>query len=58
MQRKNEYWYISDKSDLAIDIDKNKYKDRFRKQIGNYFKSVYDADKYLTILESKKGVIN
>lgn len=58
MQRKNEYWYISDKGDLAIDIDKNKYKDRFRKQIGNYFKSVYDADKYLTILESKKGVIN
>ncbi len=56
MQRKNEYWYISDKGDLAIDIDKNKYKDRFRKQIGNYFKSVYDADKYLTILESKKGV--
>ena len=58
MQRKNEYWYISDKCDLAIDIDENKYKDRFRKQIGNYFKSVYDADKYLTILESKKGVIN
>ena len=58
MQRKNEYWYISDKGDLAIDIDENKYKDRFRKQIGNYFKSVYDADKYLTILESKKGVIN
>ena len=56
MQRKNEYWYISDKGDLAIDVDENKYKDRFRKQIGNYFKSVYDADKYLTILESKKGV--
>ena len=28
--------------------------ERFRKQIGNYFKSVYDADNYLTILESKK----
>ena len=58
MQNKNEYWYISDKGDLAIDVDENKYKDRFRKQIGNYFKSVYDANKYLTILESKKGVIN
>ena len=54
MQNKNEYWYISDKGDLAIDVDENKYKDRFRKQIGNYFKSVYDADNYLTILESKK----
>ena len=54
MQNKNEYWYISDKGDLAIDIDENKYKDRFRKQIGNYFKSVHDADKYLTILVSKK----
>jgi len=51
MKPKNEYWYISDKGDLELDIDTNKYKDRFRKQIGNYFKSVYDADKYLTILE-------
>ena len=58
MYKKNEYWYISDKGDIAIDIDNNKYKDRFRKQIGNYFKSVYKADKYLTMLESKKGVIN
>ena len=54
MQNKKEYWYISYKGDLSLDIDKNKYKDRFRKQIGNYFKSVYDADKYLTILVSKK----
>ena len=54
MQNKNEYWYISDKGDLSIDIDNNKYKDRFRKQIGNYFKSVYDADKYLTKLEAKQ----
>ena len=50
-----EYWYITDKGDLAVDIDENKYKDRFRKKIGNYFKSVYDADKYLSILESKKN---
>ena len=49
-----EYWYITDKGDLAVDIAENKYKDRFRKKIGNYFKSVYDADKYLSILESKK----
>ncbi len=48
-----EYWYITDKGDLAVDIAENKYKDRFRKKIGNYFKSVYDADKYLTKLESK-----
>ena len=54
MQNKKEYWYISYKGDLSLDIDKNKYKDRFRKQIGNYFKSVHDADKYLTILVSKK----
>ena len=54
MQNKNEYWYISDNGDLAIDVDENRYKDRFRKQIGNCFKSVYDADKYLIILESKK----
>ena len=54
MKTKKEYWYITDKGDLAIDIDENKYKDRFRKQIGNYFKSVYDADKFLTKLESKK----
>jgi len=40
MQNKKEYWYISYKGDLSLDIDKNKYKDRFRKQIGNYFKSV------------------
>ncbi len=26
-----EYWYITDKGDLAIDRDENKYKDRFRK---------------------------
>ena len=45
-------------SSICKVIPENKYKDRFRKQIGNYFKSVYDADKYLTILESKKGVIN
>ena len=56
--KNKEYWYITDKGDLNIDKNENKYKDRFRKQIGNYFKSVYDADKYLTILESKKGVIN
>ena len=54
MKPKNEYWYISDKGDLELDIDTNKYKDRFRKQIGNYFKSVYDADIYLSKLESKK----
>ena len=56
--KNKEYWYITYKGDLNIDKNENKYKDRFRKQIGNYFKSVYDADKYLTILESKKGVIN
>ena len=31
MQSKNEYWYISDKGDLAIDIDENKYKDISRR---------------------------
>ena len=49
-----EYWYITDKGDLAIDIDKNKYKDKFRKKIGNYFNNVYDADQFLTKLENKK----
>ena len=52
--KNKEYWYITDKGDLNIDIDENKYKDRFRKQIGNYFKSVYEADKSLSKLESKK----
>ena len=56
--RNKDYWYITDKGDLDIDIDENKYKDRFRKQIGNYFKTVYEADKYLIALESKKGVFN
>ena len=34
--RNKDYWYITDKGDLDIDIDENKYKNRFRKQIGNY----------------------
>ena len=54
--KKKEYWYISDKGDLAVDVDENKYKDRFRKQIGNCFSNVYEADKFLTQLESKKEV--
>ena len=58
MKTKNrEYWYISDKGDLSIDINNNKYKDRFRKHIGNYFKSVYDADKVLSKLESKEELL-
>ena len=57
MKAKNkEYWYITDKEDLAIDINENKNKDRFRKQIGNYFKTVYEADTFLTKLENKKEV--
>ena len=49
MKTKNEYWYISDKGDLSVDVDTSKYKDRFRKHIGNYFKSVYDADIFLSM---------
>ena len=56
--RNKDYWYITDKGDLDIDIDENKYKDRFRKQIGNYFKTVYEADKYLIEKKKKKGVFN
>lgn len=52
-----EYWYITDKGDLDIDIDETKYKDRFRKHIGNYFKSIYDADKVLSKLESKEELL-
>ena len=55
--KNKEYWYITDKGDLNIDIDENKYKDRFRKHIGNYFKTVYDADKVLSKLESKKELL-
>lgn len=54
--KSKEYWYITDKGDLNIDIDENKYKDKFRKHIGNYFKDVYEADKFLRKLESKKKV--
>lgn len=55
MKIKNkEYRYITDKGDLDIDVDDNKYKDKFRKHIGNYFKNVYEADKVLSKLESKK----
>ena len=56
--KSKEYWYITDKGDLNIDIDENKYKDMFRKHIGNYFKNVYEADKFLTKLESKKEAQN
>ena len=28
MKTNKEYWYITDKGDLDIDIDKNKYKDK------------------------------
>ncbi len=56
MKANKEYWYITDKGDLDIDIDENKYKDKFIKHIGNYFKSVYEADKFLRKLESKKEV--
>lgn len=54
--KNKEYWYITDKGDLNIDIDENKYKDRFRKHIGNYFKTVYEANRALSKLESKKEV--
>ena len=38
MKIKNkEYWYITDKGDLDIDIDENKYKDKFRRHIVVFF---------------------
>ena len=49
-----EYWYITDKGDLDIDIDGNKYKDTFRKIISNYFKTVYEFDRFLSKLETKQ----
>ena len=55
--KNKEYWYITDKGDLNIDIDENKYKDRFRKHIRNYFRTAYDADKVLSKLESKEELL-
>lgn len=53
-----EYWFIADSGDIDYTIEQNNYKDNFRYKVGNYFKTVYEADKFLTKLENKGDVKN
>ena len=41
MKTNKEYWYITDKGDLNIDIDENKYKDKFRKHKKMYIRNKF-----------------
>lgn len=48
-----EYWFIADNGDIDGETERNHYADNFRYNIGNYFKTAGEADKFLIKLENK-----
>lgn len=50
-----EYFYVTDKFEVEVDIEQRTYLDRDRYELGNYFRTVEDAEK---ALEKIKQIFN